>query len=407
VEQLWRTIKKQYRENGRKRDYDGCVKTLRERLGLKLGEGRQAYFGDAVVEVLGETPDFALIQVEDIGAVESPDLRKLLFASKGILTVSYEHLTHEPGDGDLFEQQPGMTGGPAMPPATTTGTQPSGGTQPVPSAITPSQPAVGAKPDPLDGIVNCRGRKAVIVSRNNQLVRVRFLDTKEEAQVNMSELKPDTQASTESLARIWRSLDPNLTENVRRKLFAAILKLEHSIAYLPPKLQEDLENMAPAGQAPAINQPAQPTFDRPQVPSEDDPQQSDKEDSKFEFEKSDWDVIFKDRNKDRGQEAQADERDPMPEPPKPPKPGAETRSGVASKGIPPAGEAEVNDMVKRIRTARESYEESRGKFSDRPKLHSRISEALKVAEGGVPAAPQTTYEKNLKRAKSWEKILGE
>jgi hypothetical protein len=65
VEKEWRTIKREHRENGRKKDYDSCIKTLRERLGLKLSEGRQAYLrGDAPVEILAEATDFALIKEE-------------------------------------------------------------------------------------------------------------------------------------------------------------------------------------------------------------------------------------------------------------------------------------------------------------------------------------------------------
>src|ERR1700758_965211 len=145
VEKVWRTIKREHRESGRKKDYDSCIKTLRERLGLKPSEGRQAYLrGDALVEILAETPEFALIQVDDIGAVEDSGLKKLLFASKGIMTVPFEHLTNEPGGEPLTEITTGLSAPTYADTAPTT-------------SLTPPRPAApGAAPvtsDPLMGVV--------------------------------------------------------------------------------------------------------------------------------------------------------------------------------------------------------------------------------------------------------------
>jgi hypothetical protein len=396
VEKEWRTIKREHRESGRKKDYDSCIKTLRERLGLKLTEGRQAYLrGDAAVEILAETPEFALIQVEDIGAVEDPGLKKLLFASKGIMTVPFEHLTNGPGGEPLTEATTGLSA-PSIP-----DTQPTTSLTP-PRPVTPAVNTTTA--DPLMGIVNVQGKKAVVVSRNGNQARVRFLDTKEEANVNVSELKSDT--TLESLSAVWRSLVPELSEKQKRRVFAAILKLEHSIAYLPKRLQEELENMGPK----TVTEPNQPMFKRPE---DDSPVEDEEEAQKrggFEFEMEDWRLIFDMRQKkDEKDEEDADDRNPMPDPPQeaPEEPGAGTgtREGEpASKEIRPASDANVHDMLGRMRAARESYESQRGKLSDRPKVSNLLAEAERA---NPDASPRSIMEKNLDRAKKWGNLIDE
>jgi hypothetical protein len=252
------------------------------------------------------------------------------------------------------------------------------------------------------GIVNVQGKRAVVVSRMGNQARVRFLDTKEEANVSVTELKPDT--TLESLAAVWRSLEPQLKERQKRRAFAAILKLEHSIAYLPKRLQEELENMGPQ----TVSEPPQPQFKKPE---DDSPAVDEEEAAKrgdFEFEPDDWRLIFDMRQ--RKEEENADDRNPMPEPPReaPEEPGAGSgaREGApVSKGIPPASDEQVHDMLGHMRAARESYESARGKFSDRPKVSSLLAEA----ERAIPEeeAPKSIMEKNLKRAKSWGNLLDE
>ena len=395
VEKEWRTIKREHRESGRKKDYDSCIKTLRERLGLKLSEGRRAYLnGDALVEILAETPEFALIQVEDIGAVEDPGLKKLLFASKGIMTVPFEHLTNGPGGEPLTEISTGLSA-PSIP-----DTQPTTSLTP-PRPVTPAVNTTTA--DPLMGVVNVQGKKAVIVSRNGNQARVRFLDTKEEANVNISELKPDT--TLESLSAVWRSLDPELAEKKKRRVFAAILKLEHSIAYLPKRLQEELEDMGPQ----TVAQDNQPMFKKP----EDDSPIEDKEEAEkrgnFEFDLGDWQLIFDMRQRKEADEEGADDRNPMPDPPKeaPEEPGEGlgNREGEpASKSIPPASDGQVHDMLGRMRAARESYDKERGRFSDRPTVSSLLAEAERGMEEGPP---KSIMEKNLERADKWSNLIDE
>jgi hypothetical protein len=401
VEKEWRTIKREHRESGRKKDYDSCIKTLRERLGLKLSEGREAYLrGDALVEILAETPEFALIQVEDIGSVEDPGLKKLLFASKGIMTVPFEHLTNGPGGEPLTEVTTGLSA-PAYPQ-----------TAPATSLTPPRPVSPGTNTttqDPLMGIVLVQGKKAVIVSRTGNQARVRFLDTKEEANVNVTELKPDT--TLESLAAVWRSLVPELSEKRKRRIFAAILKLEHSIAYLPKRLQEELENLGPYSGA-AGNQTAAPPAFPFKKPEDDSPAVDEEEAEKredFEFGPEDWRLIFDLRRRKEEEERETEERNPMPEPPEegPAEPGQGigAREGEpASKNIRPASEKEVHDMLGHMRTARESYEAARGRFSDRPKLSSLLAEA----ERGLPEeAPKSIMEKNLDRAASWSELIDE
>src|SRR5262245_58467631 len=99
------------------------------------------------------------------------------------MTVSFEHLTNGPGGEPLTEVTTGVSP-PSIPDtAPTTSRTP-------PRTVTPG--ASTTTQDPLMGIVNVQGKKAVIVSRNGNRARVRFLDTKEEADVNVTELKPDT-----------------------------------------------------------------------------------------------------------------------------------------------------------------------------------------------------------------------
>jgi hypothetical protein len=156
------------------------------------------------------------------------------------------------------------------------------------------------------GIVTVQGKKAVIVSRMGNQARVRFLDTREEANVNVTELKPDT--TLESLAAVWRSLEPGLTEKKKRRVFAAILKLEHSIAYLPKRLQEELEDMGPQ----TVSEPPQPQFDKP----EDDSPVEDEEGGKRGFSSSKWTMeLFSICAAGRTRTKRADDRNPMPEPP--------------------------------------------------------------------------------------------
>lgn len=398
VEREWRTIKREHRESGRKKDYDSCVKTLRERLGLKLSEGRTAYLrGDAPVEILAETPEFALIQVEDIGAVEDPGLKKLLFASKGLMTVPFEHLTNEPGGEPLSEVTTGLSA-PSIP-----DTQPTTSLTP-PRPVTPAANTTTA--DPLMGIVNVQGKKAIIVSRNGARVRVRFLDTKEEADVNVTELKPDT--TMESLAAVWRSLEPELSEKRKRRVFAAILKLEHGVAYVPPRLQEDLEDLAPGGQPKVSAEPPQPTFSKVDAPAPEDEEREKR--GGFEFDPEDWRLIFDLRRRKETEEEDADDRNPMPEPPREPQgpEGMAPREGEpASKSIPPASDKTVHDMLGHMRAARESYEAMRGKFSDRPKLSSLLVEAERGLPMEAPEAPKSILEKNLERAAKWGDLIDE
>jgi hypothetical protein len=393
VEKEWRTIKREHRESGRKKDYDSCVKTLRERLGLKLSEGRTAYLrGDAAVEILAETPEFALIQVEDIGAVEDPGLKKLLFASKGLMTVSFEHLTNGPGGEPLSEVTTGLSAASVPDTAPTTSLTP-------PRPVTPGTNTTTG--DPLMGIVNVQGKKAIIVSRNGNRARVRFLDTKEEADVNVTELKPDT--TMEALAVVWRSLVPELSEKRKRRVFAAILKLEHSIAYLPKRLQEELENLGPQ----TVAEPPQPTYSKVEPPAAEEEEAA--KQGSFEFEPADWQLIFDLRRRKEADEENADQRNPMPEPPKEPEGGegmASREGEPASPNIKPASDREVHGMLRHMKTARESYEAMRGKFSDRPKVSSLLAEA----ERGLPPeseAPKSILEKNLERAGKWSNLIDE
>ena len=98
----------------------------------------------------------------------------------------------------------------------------------------------------------------------------------------------------------------------------------------------------------------------------------------------------------------------MPEPPKEaPEPGQGlgTREGEpASKGIPPASDKTVHDMLGHMRAARESYEGMRGKFSDRPKVSSLLAEAKRAMP---EEEPKSIMEKNLERANNWSTLIDE
>lgn len=394
VEKEWRTIKREFKDSGRKKEYDGCVRQLRERLGIKLTEGRRAYLlGDAAVEILSETPEYALVQVEDIGAVDDPGLRKMLFTSKGVITVQFDHLSNSPGGPPLTE----MTTSAAIPmtaPSVTSFSTASVGSHSATASRPAAAPTLGH--DDLDGIVIFRGRKAVVVSRAGGKARLRFLDTKEETDANETDLQPDSNAM-ESIARIWHSLDHQLSDLVKKRMFEAILKLEYSIAYLPEKLREDVEQMA---KAVADNVPHGHRDNRGIQPEPDK--------GKFNFDDTDWDLIFKQRQDAEVKELE--DREPMPEPPveAPPESDGGQREGPpASKSIKPATDGQVHGLLDQMTAARESYQHLTGKvnLTEVTTLLTPVSDTVAEIKGFRREAPKSLIEKNLERAKHWESLF--
>ena len=351
-----------------------------------MSEGRIAYlYGDASVEILSETPEYALIQVEDIGAIEDPGLRKLLFTSRGIMTVPFESLTNEPGGAPLTEFT-------SLTPQTTGAM----GTNTPPPSGAMTQPLYK---DPLSGIVTCKGRKAIIVTRFGGKSHVRFLDNNEEADVSDSELKPDKTTPTESLVAIWNSLEAKLNEAGKKRMFGAILQLEYSISYLPEKLREEVEELA-RGDASSTtldnSSPMKNVTDTPE-PVEKAP------DKDFNFDRSDWELIFGTREDD----TTSDDSDPLPEPPEEGNGNGEREGDPADKSIKPASDEEVHGMLNRMKAARESFEGgARASFTERVKV-SIEAEAEKLDKSGKPVAPKTIFEKNLDRANSWGEWFGE
>jgi hypothetical protein len=418
VERTWRAIKRSFRADGRKREYDGCVKKLRESLGLKPGAGRRAYLnGSTQVKILAETPDYALVQVENLDLLESVDLKFLLWSSNGIMTVPFSHLAHRRG-GPLFEMGMTVSGAPNAFPITRTAT-PATTTRP---ATVPGP--TGNPVNDLNGIVNFRGRKAVVVTKDAAKAHIRFLDTNEETDVNLSELKPDAQttsppaptappavpgATTEAVRHIWTSIDPALTEERKRWVFEAIVQLEYGIAYLPGKLREDITQLPGRAIDTQLSKTLDPDSDFGYGKEEE------KRVADFKFHDDDWKLIFGLRGKDSEAERTAAAANPLPEVPGE-KEGGEEREGTpAAKNIPPASEGEVHNMLRHMRAARENFQlGARGSWEGEErgpviKLNEEIAKLKKFEQAHSPEQPspppRSTLEKNIERATEWSTLV--
>jgi hypothetical protein len=416
IEKAWRTIKREFTDNGKKKDYNGCIRELRERLGIKLSEGRQAFlYGTASVEVLAETPDWALVQVEDIETVENSDLRRMLFTSKGIITVPFEQLSNEFGGPPLAENSmmAPSASTPSISAAATTGSKTS---FPVSTQPNRDLPDSQSSKDYLNGIVNFRGRKAIVISNIAGRARIRFLDTNEEADASEGELKADP-TSMESIATIWNSLDSSLNEVDKQRMFESILKFEYNIAYLPKKIREDLDLMT---KAVSDNKPSKTLETDPEKPgylhrvTPGDEQAGDVE--KLKFDNTDWGLIF-DITKEPDEQSE-EEREPMPEPPKRPTKddeGTAQREGEPpNKDIKPASDGEVHDMLHRMKATRESYEKGTKlpSWSERTKINidaeaKKVGPLLDSKNRGISEKPKSVFEKNVERGKKWGDFLDE
>jgi hypothetical protein len=393
------------------------VKKLRESLGLKPGAGRKAYLnGSTQVRILSETPDYALIQVENLDLLESVDLKFLLWGSNGIMTVPFGHLAHRRG-GPLFEMGMTVSGAPNAFPITRTAT-PATTTRP---ATVPGP--TGNPANDLNGIVNFRGRKAVVVTKDAAKAHIRFLDTNEETDVNLSELKPDASttsppaptapgtpgATTEAIRHIWTSIDPTLSEGRKRWAFEAIVAMEYGIAYLPERLREDITQLPGRAVDTQLSKTLDPDSDF------DYGQEKEKRVADFKFNDDDWKLIFGLRGKDNEAERSAAAANPLPEVPGE-KEGGEEREGTpAAKNIPPASEGEVHNMLRHMRAARENFSlGARGDWVEGErgpviKLSEELAKlkTFEQAHSGEKAAPppRSILEKNIERATEWSNLI--
>ena len=415
VEKAWRVIKREFTDKGDKKNYNGCIRELRERLGIKINEGRAAFlYGKSLCEVLSETNTWALVQVEDIDTVENSDLRRMLFTSKGIITVPFEQLSNELGGPPLAENSMMAPSGSMPSTPATTGSKTS---FPVSTQPNTNLPDSLSSKDWLNGIVTFRGRKAVVISNIAGKARIRFLDTNEEADAAEAELKADPTTSMESIATIWNSLDSSLNEINKQRMFESILKLEYNIDYLPKKIREDLDMMT---KAVSDNEPSKTSETDPEKPgylhkvTPGDEQAGDVE--KLKFDTTDWNLIF-DITREPDEQSE-EEREPMPEPPKRPskdEEGTGQREGdPPNKDIKPASDGEVHDMLHRMKATRESYEKGTKlpSWSERTKVNidaeaKKVGPLLDHKNRGASKQPKSIYEKNVERAKSWGNLIDE
>jgi hypothetical protein len=242
----------------------------------------------------------------------------------------------------------------------------------------------------LQGLVTYRGRRAVVITRDNVKAHIRYLDQQGgEEDVTTSELQPD-KTPMESIRKIWTSIDDTISETAKRRVFEAILMLEYSIAYLPDGLREDIEGLPKA--IDGIN--LKNVNDEPKTP-----QRSDKRQKNFIFDTSDWELIFNVKGDDEKQEDEAAKENPIPDPPT--EEEGEREGEPAEKGIPPASDKEVHGMLRHMKSARENFlQGARGGWeSDRPRIS--LNEMREKAEAD-PFVAESIMEKNLKRAHQWE-----
>jgi hypothetical protein len=404
VERSWRHIKRTFKANGRKREYDSCVKKLRENLGLKPGAGRVAYLnGVTPVKILAETPDYALVQIEDLDLMENVDLKFLLWGSNGIMTAPFSHLSHRRGGPPLVEMGMTVSGAPNAFPITTT-----------PTPATTTRPAAipgptGNPVDTLNGIVNFRGRKAVVVTKDASKAHVRFLDTNEETDVNLSELKPDAQTTSEAIRKIWTSIEPSLTKAAKLRVFEAIVQMEYAIAYLPGKLREDITQLPGR----AVDTVLHKTLD----PDADENSKKEKHPGDFEFTDDDWRLVFGTLSGENDNaEREAADNNPLPEPPDEEE-GGDERTGVpAAKDIPPASDQQVHNMLRHMQASRENFQSgARGSWSgDGPVIRlneelTKLAEFEAVATGSKKPLNEvkSVLEKNMERATAWSNLVDE
>lgn len=340
VEKEWRTLKREFNDSGRKGEYDAIVKKLRERLGLKMKEGRTAYLnGEAEVEILSETPQYVLVRVKDLNEVADLELRNLLTGFGGGVIVQFEHLSAERGGASIIEDTTSIS----MPSTTTS--VPSTMTAKTTTSTVPNTPQTGA--DPLDGVVVYQGRKAVIIARNNNRATIRFLDTKQTSDVDVTALQIDQPNPVESITGIWNSISNKLSEKAKTRVFESILKFEYSLSFLPRQLSEDIRELAKKDGEHTGSEPA-------------DGEDKFKDDSKFAFEIGDWQLIYGTSNKKKQEEEDSEERNPIPDFPKN-RPqdeelggSAEIAGPPAEKGIKPASDADANDVLKAMKSAKEA-----------------------------------------------------
>lgn len=396
IEKRWRNIKRSFTENGRKREYDSCVKKLRESLGLKPGAARTAYLnGTTEVKILAETPDYALVSIENLDLLENVDLKFLLWGSNGIMTVPFTQLAHKRG-GPLFEMGMTVSGAPNAFPITKT-----------PTPATTTRPAAipgptGNPTDTLNGIVNYRGRKAVVVTKDASKAHVRFLDTNEEIDVNLSELKPDATTTSEAIRKIWVSIEPSLNESAKLRVFEAIVAMEYSIAYLPDKLREDITQLPGR----SVDGQLSKTLD----PDSDENYEKEKRADDFKFTEDDWKLIFGvQAGGGEAEEKEAAEDNPLPEAPDEEEGGEEREGTPAAKDIPPASDKQVHNMLRHMQASRENFERgARGPWSgDGPviRLNEELSKLEKFESEGKPVVGKSVIEKNLERAGEWSKLV--
>ena len=232
VEKLWRTCKKESSNQGRKNDWVNCVKLLQEKLNVPAEECILVYFDGAKAELLSETPSYALIKVHEIDKV-SENLQPILKASNGVIAINFEHLFDDAESkhniGYPYERM----------------------SEDVTSTCIGNHFMVNKNQSKIvSGVtVEVDGKKALVTVPGEDKSKIQYLDDDgkvigEEDEVSNSSMTVVKSPYHEMFRDIWKNMSSSLSEDVRKKRFETIVKLEFGLSHLPESLIENLLDIA-------------------------------------------------------------------------------------------------------------------------------------------------------------------
>jgi hypothetical protein len=375
VEGFWRAAKKRANESGRKGHWPTVLGFFKESLNLSEADGRLVYFHEAPAEILAETPSFALIRVLDDATVDE-SLKKLVEASKGLITVNYEHLFNQPNKAPIgYPYQREALG------ETTT------------SMAVPSAPMVrfGSGRMLVPGLtVKHKGRSAMVCYSGPKETKIQYLNDKgmlmgEEASVPHTELSIKRSSIYEEAESIWTGMDTALTLDQKKVGLREILKLEHRLEHVPEPLIEAVVKSFSATGANKVQTTLQITD-------------------------SDWAIVFsKDEESD---EVEAVKDNPLPkkppeDKPKPdataaPAPGTASKSTTQDSGAREPSEAEIRSMISKVREDRRSIN-----LTALSSTAERAAATQILTEKGEKVIANLSREQRLAaRANQWDELLG-
>lgn len=222
VERQWRHCKTESTQQGKKSQWDVSVKKLRERLGVQSNEGRVVFL-DGLYEsiVLSETPSCLLVQVQNIEST-SEDLKECLTKSLGVITTTYDRISHSIGAEPIQYSLSEDTGSLAVGSSASVAPQAS------------LYLIAGLK-------IAYKGKKGKVLQSDKETSTIELVDGTT-MNVKNAEITVESCFTPESINRLWKDIKNNdcIVESEKINTLREVIKFENHISFIPNSLIETI-----------------------------------------------------------------------------------------------------------------------------------------------------------------------